>query len=117
MTKEEKKIAAGVITLQSGLVVNDPDFEAAQLVYRAINHPLRQQILKLIDSGKDVTVSQIYRALEIEQSIASNQLRILKDAGLVFPKVDGRFVYYKINNEFINTLKEVSILITNKNSK
>ena len=43
----------------------------AALVLRAINHKLRQQIMKLIYQNGKMTVTEIYIKLRLEQSVAS----------------------------------------------
>ena len=83
----------------------------ASLVLRALNHKLRQIILKLIAENDGITVSEIYSKLLLEQSVASQHLAILRKAGFVKTKRDGKFIYYSINkqrflelNEFIKAL-------------
>ncbi|MDQ3018202.1 MAG: metalloregulator ArsR/SmtB family transcription factor, partial [Bacteroidota bacterium] len=50
---------------------------------RALAHPLRLKILEFLDQNKNIQVNQIYNTLKIEQSIASQHLRILKNAGVL----------------------------------
>lgn len=69
----------------------------AALVLRAINHKLRQQILKYIDDKEVTAVTEIYVKLKIEQSVASQHLAILRRAGLVTTRRDGKFIYYTVN--------------------
>ena len=69
----------------------------AALILRAINHKLRQQIIKLIDEKGKTTVTDLYVSLRIEQSVASQHLSILRKAGFVSTTRDGKFVYYTIN--------------------
>lgn len=83
----------------------------ASLVLRAINHKLRQQILKLIDEQGKITVTEIYVKLRLEQSVASQHLAILRKAGFVKTDRDGKFIYYTVNsfrieemNQFIKSL-------------
>lgn len=83
----------------------------ASLILRAINHKLRQQILKLIDEQGKITVTEIYVKLRLEQSVASQHLAILRKAGFVKTERDGKFIYYKVNpnrledlNKFIESL-------------
>ena len=77
----------------------------AALTLRALNHKLRQQILKLIDDEKRLTVTEIYVRLRLEQSVASQHLAILRRAGIVATKRDGKFIYYFIRYD---RLKEIS---------
>lgn len=71
----------------------------AALVLRAINHKLRQQILKLIDDQIKITVTDIYVRLRLEQSVASQHLAILRKAGFVVTEREGKFVYYRVSGE------------------
>ena len=50
---------------------------------RALAHPLRMKILEFIDRNGDINVNNIYRALQLEQSITSHHLRILRSADVV----------------------------------
>ncbi len=81
------------------------------LVLRALNHKLRQQIVKLIDESERITVTEIYTHLRIEQSVASQHLAILRKAGIVDTSRNGKYIFYSINanriqelNQFVNQL-------------
>lgn len=81
----------------------------AALLFRAINNKLRLQILKLIDEKGQTTVTEIYQHLLLEQSVASQQLSILRRAGLVQSNRKGKYIFYSIDaNRFaeINKLTE-----------
>lgn len=76
----------------------------AALVFRAVNHKLRQQIIRFINQNGKITVTQIYVKLRLEQSVASQHLAILRKAGFVITERDGKFIYYSVNQ---NRLAEV----------
>lgn len=76
------------------------------MVLRAINHKLRQQILKLIDESGRMTVTEIYVKLRLEQSVASQHLAILRKAGFVKTERDGKFIYYSVNTERLEELNK-----------
>lgn len=71
----------------------------AALILRAVNHKLRQQIMKLIHQNGKMTVTEIYVKLRLEQSVASQHLAILRKAGFVTTVRDGKFIYYSVNYE------------------
>ena len=71
------------------------------IIFRALNHQLRQQIFKLLEERGKMTVSEIYENLKLEQSVASQHLAILRRAGIVKTDRDGKFVFYKLNYERI----------------
>jgi hypothetical protein len=67
------------------------------IILRALNHKLRQQILRYIADNGTITVTEIYVKLRLEQSVASQHLAILRKAGFVKTKRDGKFIYYSPN--------------------
>ena len=87
------------------------NIKKAALVLRAVNHKLRQQILKQIDEQGRMTVTELYVKLRLEQSVASQHLAILRKAGFVTTDRDGKFIYYSVNaarikevNQFVDEL-------------
>ena len=74
------------------------NLKKAAMILRALNHKLRQQIVKLIDENRRLTVTEIYVRLRLEQSVASQHLAILRRAGVVKTERDGKFIYYSVNN-------------------
>jgi DNA-binding transcriptional ArsR family regulator len=67
------------------------------LIFRALNNKLRQKILNLIAEEKSINVTDIYVNLRIEQSVASQHLGILRTAGFVITKREGKTISYAIN--------------------
>jgi DNA-binding transcriptional ArsR family regulator len=88
------------------LTVDLLSVKKAALVLRAVNHKLRQQILKLIDEQGKMTVTELYIKLRLEQSVASQHLAILRKAGYVNTFRDGKFIYYSINTTRIQELNQ-----------
>jgi DNA-binding transcriptional ArsR family regulator len=89
------------------------NIKKAATVLRAINHKLRQQILKTIHQNKRIDVTDLYVKLRLEQSVISQHLAILRKAGVVYAERDGKFIFYTINpsrieeiNAFVNKLVE-----------
>ena len=79
----------------------------AAMVLRAVNHKLRQQIMKLIEEKKKITVTEIYVKLRLEQSVASQHLAILRRAKVVKTEREGKFIYYAINHEKISQVSDI----------
>ena len=90
----------------SSVSVDLYNLKKAAMVLRAINHKLRQQILKLIDENGKMTVTEIYVKLRLEQSVASQHLAILRKAGFVKTERDGKFIYYSVNNDRLEELNK-----------
>lgn len=68
---------------------------------RAITHPLRMQILDCISKKGIATVQEIHTELDIEQSLTSQHLRILRRVDLVAAERDGKYVNYRVMNDKI----------------
>src|SRR3954470_9920579 len=82
------------------------NLKKAAMILRAMNHKLRQQIVKLIDDNKRITVTEIYVKLRLEQSVASQHLAILRRAGIVKTTRDGKFIYYTVNVEKVKQIMD-----------
>ncbi len=80
-------------------------------MFRALAHPLRIQICCIIDEKSTACVHEIYVALNIEQSVASQHLRILRQANLVYTRRKGKFIYYLLDYGKIARAYEAAGLI------
>src|SRR6478736_5555002 len=85
--------------------------KSAAMTLRAINHKLRQQIVKLLEENKRMNVTDIYVKLRLEQSVASQHLAILRRANIVITEREGKFIHYALNHariasvaKFVNEL-------------
>jgi DNA-binding transcriptional ArsR family regulator len=85
-----------------------PELRKVVLILRAIGHDLRKKIVDLLRENETMNVTDIYVKLRIEQSVASQHLAILRKAGIVLTKRNGKFIYYTLNNDRLN---EVSVLV------
>jgi ArsR family transcriptional regulator, virulence genes transcriptional regulator len=90
----------------TSLKVDLLNVKKAALILRAVNHKLRQQILKLIDEQGKITVTEIYVKLRLEQSVASQHLAILRKAGFVKTDREGKFIYYSVNSSRLEELNQ-----------
>ena len=78
-------------------MINQPSLKKASNIARAIAHPVRLSILKFISEQGTTNVNSIYNTLNLEQSITSQHLRILRIADLVTTEREGKFILYSIN--------------------
>jgi DNA-binding transcriptional ArsR family regulator len=79
----------------------------AALVLRALNHKLRQQMIKMLEENNKMTVTDLYVQLRLEQSVASQHLAILRRAGIVKTERDGKYIYYKVNEDRVNQINQI----------
>lgn len=79
----------------------------AALVLRALNHKLRQQMIKMLEENTKMTVTDLYIQLRLEQSVASQHLAILRRAGIVKTERDGKYIYYRVNEDRISQINQI----------
>jgi len=75
-------------------------------ILRAIGHKLRLELLQYIDENDGTFVKKMYKDLRMEQSVTSQHLRILREAGLVFTKREGKNIRYYINYDRIEEINK-----------
>src|SRR5580658_8790902 len=68
---------------------------AAESVFQAIACPALRALLDTLALGES-NVTTLVETLDVTQSAVSQQLAVLRNAGLVEERVDGRFRYYRL---------------------
>jgi DNA-binding transcriptional ArsR family regulator len=86
--------------------ISEEQLELAANMLKAIAHPLRISILRLLEAKKSLTVTEIHEKLGIEQSTASHHLGILKDKGVLLSKRAGKNSFYSLKNENLSHIVE-----------
>ena len=74
----------------------------AQL-FRALAHPVRLRILDIL-ARQEACVCHLTAVLGQRQPYVSQQLAILRDAGLVADRRDGTLIYYRLADEHLAEL-------------
>lgn len=76
-----------------------------EAVYKAISDPNRRAVLDLLMLG-DQTVSELLGHFNFSQPALSKHLRVLREAGLVTARSDGRSRRYALKPESLRTVAE-----------
>src|ERR1043166_1369386 len=74
----------------------------AQL-FHALSDETRLAVIEMLRDGEQC-VCDLQDALDAAQSRLSFHLKVLKDAGLVIDRKDGRWVHYAINREALDEI-------------
>lgn len=85
--------------------------EELALLAKAIGHPARVRILRILSQKEARVCSQLAGELPLAQSTVSEHLRILKDAGLIRSREDGPRAGYCINFGTLRRLKALVAII------
>lgn len=75
--------------------------------FKTLSHPLRIRVLELL-SEREHSVGELLRAIDIEASNLSQQLAVLRRAGLVTTRKEGSTVYYSLVSPQIADLMGVA---------
>ena len=68
---------------------------------------MRIAIIDMLHKKKQMTVTEIFEQLDIEQAIASHHLRILKGKNVVDVKRDGKNSIYYLTDDDYYTIVEI----------
>ncbi len=82
----------------------DADVELA-LLCKAVGHPARVQILRLLARRDSCICGDIVDELPLAQSTVSQHLKVLKEAGLIRGEIDGPRIGYCIEPHVLRRLK------------
>jgi len=83
---------------------SEADSELASLA-KALSHPARVQILRLLERNKACVCGEIVGEIPLAQSTVSQHLKVLKQAGLIRGEVDGPRVCYCLEPRALRRLK------------
>ncbi len=97
-------------TLQRAKVSDVPAAESERfaLLCKALGHPTRVQIVRLLMTVETCVCGDIVQALPLAQSTVSQHLKILKDAGLVKGEIDGPRTCYCLDHDALAEFKGLS---------
>jgi DNA-binding transcriptional ArsR family regulator len=77
----------------------DLDFLATSTdTLRAMAHPIRLAMIDILYRKEQLTVTEIFEELNIQQAIASHHLRILKDKNILLVKRAGKNSIYTLRD-------------------
>lgn len=79
--------------------------------FRALAHPVRLQILAILRQG-EACVCHLEAILRRRQAYISQQVRVLKEAGLLVERKEGLFVFYRLADPVLISLLDQTIAFT-----
>ncbi|MEI8013215.1 MAG: metalloregulator ArsR/SmtB family transcription factor [Nitrospira sp.] len=80
--------------------------ETSVSLFHALSDETRLEIMERLKDGEQC-VCDLTDALKTGQSRLSFHLKVLKDAGLITDRPEGRWIYYSLNAEALKVLEEV----------
>lgn len=80
-------------------------YEQAAAMFDSLSHPVRLQILDELRRG-EACVCHLQAMLDRPQVYVSQQLRVLKEKGMVSDRRDATFVFYRLADAQVERLLE-----------
>lgn len=82
--------------------------ERAADLFRLLGDPTRVRLLDALAVTDELCVHELAAAVGAGETRVSQALRLLRTAGVVRNRRDGRHVYYRLDDEHVRTLLEVT---------
>jgi DNA-binding transcriptional ArsR family regulator len=98
------------MTVQT-LTITESQHEAEARLFKALMHPARLAILDILRGG-EACVCHLEAALSYRQAYISQQLMVLRDAGLVQDRRDGWNVFYHVIQPQVFAILDAARLAT-----
>jgi ArsR family transcriptional regulator, arsenate/arsenite/antimonite-responsive transcriptional repressor len=94
--------------------IDEKKLKKVAKMFTVVSNPVRMTILDMLAEKQRMNVTQIYTKLNIVQPAASNHLKLLKDCGVLNSKREAHEIYYSINHETIDRLRDVIERLSSK---
>ena len=91
----------------ASLLQNIELLEQKAELLKGMGHPIRLSIIQLLSQYNQLSVTEVYTQLHIEQAVASHHLRIMKNCGLVKANKDGKNILYSIAHPNIKSMHQL----------
>ncbi|MBI2708453.1 MAG: helix-turn-helix transcriptional regulator [Actinobacteria bacterium] len=77
-------------------------------LFRLLGDPNRVRMLYTLLEAGELCVCDLAQAVEVQEASVSNALRLLRTAGVVRNRRDGRKVYYRLDDSHVRLLLDLS---------
>ena len=105
---EVKAADVGKVAVVRGLIDAAEASRLAEL-FKLLGDPTRARILYALLEAGEMCVCDISETVEIPESTASHALRLLRTAGIVRNRRDGRMVHYSLDDAHVRMLLDLSL--------
>lgn len=96
-----------VESVAASLIDVDVAVDLADL-FRLLGDPTRVRILFALSEAGELCVRDLAAVVETSDTKVSQALRLLRGAGVVRNRRDGRTIYYRLDDDHVRTLLDVS---------
>lgn len=86
--------------------INLKKLKVAASCIRVVSHPMRFAIIQLLETEGQLTVTEIYERMKIDQAAASNHLNMMKSYGILESRRFGKYTFYAIKEQALDKIVE-----------
>ncbi len=101
------------LNIKQSPIENKLPFESQVSILKALTHPVRIAILYLLRDGEHC-VCHLSAYLGFRQAYISQQLSVLREAGLIQDRRDGWNIYYHVVNPLVFDVLDAVQLLTDE---
>ena len=83
---------------------SDLDVSALASTFRLLGDPTRVRILMTLDAHDELCVHEIAEHVGANETKVSQALRLLRTAGIVRNRREGRHIHYRLDDDHVRTL-------------
>ena len=80
------------------------DLSRSTSIFHALSDETRLAVLEMLGDGERC-VCDLQAALDVAQSRLSFHLKVMREAGLIEARVEGRWIYYRLRREGLDGLQ------------
>lgn len=84
------------------------DIGAMASTFRLLGDPTRVRILMMLDEHEELCVHELAGRVGASETKVSQALRLLRTAGIVRNRRDGRHIHYRLDDDHVRTLLRVT---------
>jgi len=95
-----------IVVMMSSMTISMKRRDTDVRLFHALSDETRLEIMERLKDGEQC-VCDLTDALKTGQSRLSFHLKVLKDAGLITDRPEGRWIYYSLNAEALQELEAV----------
>ena len=93
----------------------DDRYEWNAKIFKALSDPKRLRIIEMLSCG-ELCACKILEEFKVTQPTLSHDMKLLRDAGLVTGRRDGKWMYYSLDEEKIQGFKQFICHITSNSA-
>ena len=97
------KTSSPIALVETAPTIHRDQIQALQTVLAQISEPNRLRIFAQLTQG-ELCVCDIEAHMQLSQNLVSHHLKVLREAGLIQSRRDGRWMYYSVNKRMLKQI-------------